>query len=323
MSRHLCSKELYTAFLQASSIRYSSTALSDVSPIDISHDSISNWIKSKNFQPKEIWHEVKNYIKDKNKGVLIVDDTILDKHRSKKIELVRYQYSGNAHDIIPGIGMTNLLWHSDEQNLNLPVDFRIYAPQEDGKTKNDHFKEMLKLAKQRGLSPEAVIADCWYSSLTNLKMIKDMGWFWIMGLKKNRKVNRNQELKNLEIPDEGLKVYLRGYGWILVFRFTRKNGRIEYIGTNIENITKTNIKLFTKMRWNIEIYHRELKQTCGIERCQARTSRAQRNHILLCVKAWINHFKRCWGKNVSFYQIKWDVIKPAISLNLQYLLPTI
>ncbi|WP_155066466.1 hypothetical protein [Piscirickettsia salmonis] len=27
------------------------------------------------------------------------------------------------------------------------------------------------------------------------------------------------------------------------------------------------------------LYHRELKQTCGIERCQARTGRAQRNHI--------------------------------------------
>ena len=131
------------------SIRYSSTALVDVSPVDISHDSISNWIKSKNFKPKEVWHEVKNYILDKNKGVLIVDDTVLDKHKSKKIELVRYQYSGNAHDIIPGIVMTNLIWHSDEENINLPIDFRIYAPQKDGKTKNDHFKEIIKLAKQK------------------------------------------------------------------------------------------------------------------------------------------------------------------------------
>ncbi|MCZ6919807.1 MAG: transposase [Rickettsia endosymbiont of Ixodes persulcatus] len=36
-------------------------------------------------------------------------------------------------------------------------------------------------------------------------------------------------------------------------------------------------------RWSIEFYHRELKQTCGIERCQARTGRAQRNHICLAV----------------------------------------
>lgn len=34
------------------------------------------------------------------------------------------------------------------------------------------------------------------------------------------------------------------------------------------------------MRWLVEVYHREVKQTCGIERCQARTGRAQRNHIL-------------------------------------------
>nr|WP_222703435.1 transposase [Candidatus Arsenophonus triatominarum] len=32
-------------------------------------------------------------------------------------------------------------------------------------------------------------------------------------------------------------------------------------------------------RWSVEVYHREVKQNCGIERCQARTSRAQRKII--------------------------------------------
>jgi hypothetical protein len=29
-------------------------------------------------------------------------------------------------------------------------------------------------------------------------------------------------------------------------------------------------KLITDARWPVEIYHREIKQICGIERCQAR-----------------------------------------------------
>ena len=30
-----------------------------------------------------------------------------------------------------------------------------------------------------------------------------------------------------EIPEEGLKVHLRGYGWVKVFKFVAKNGRID------------------------------------------------------------------------------------------------
>ena len=209
-------KELYTAFLQASSVRYSSNALSDVSPCEISHDVLSKWLKKTQLKPSEVWQEAKNYINIKEKNILLIDDSVIDKSRSKKIEPVRYLYSGNTHSVIPGIGMTNLVWHGLETNTTIPVDFRVYAPDEDGKTKNDHFREMLKLSISRGIKPEVVVGDTWYSSLNNLKMIRDMNLNWVMGLKKNRKVNRNVELQDLDIPATGLKVHLRGYGWITV-----------------------------------------------------------------------------------------------------------
>lgn len=315
----LSKKDLYISFLQASSIRYSCNALSEVSPVESSHDVYSKWLKSKSFRPSEIWDEAKKHINDNQSSVLIADDTIIDKRHSKKIEPVRYLYSGNAHDIIPGIAMTNLVWHGLESNTTIPVDFRMYAPQEDGKTKNDHFREMVKIAIERGLKPEAVLADTWYSSLGNLKMLRSLGLNWIMGLKRNRKVNRNVELQNLEIPDEGLKIHLRGYGWITVYRFVAKNGRTDYIGTNIESPTREQIQDYVKKRWNIETYHRELKQTCGLERCQARTSRAQRNHILLSVKAWMKYFTRRCLDGLSYYEQKWEIIKPAISTRIKIL----
>ena len=37
----------------------------------------------------------------------------------------------------------------------------------------------------------------------------------------------------------------------------------------------------------IEEYHRGIKQCCGVERCQARTERSQRNHIVLAVRAFV------------------------------------
>ena len=197
------------------------------------------------------------------------------------------------------------------------MDYRIYQPPEDGKTKNDHFREMLSLANKRGVHPEAVIADSWYSSLNNVKLIRDLGWVWVMGLRKNRVVNKGENLGELTIPDEGLKVHLRGYGFITVFRFVTKEGRTDYIGTNLENPTEEKIENFVKRRWNIEVYHRELKQTCGLEHCWSRTRRAQRNHIGFSILTWIQKAKIRSINNLSFYQQEWDIIKDVIAQNLR------
>lgn len=256
-------------------------------------------------------------VRFEEKSLLIMDDTILDKHRSDKIDLVHYQYSGNVHDVIAGIGLVNLLWHGLESEESIPIDYRVYDKDTDGKTKNDHFREMLKLAKTRGINPEAVVADAWYSSLDNLKAVKDLGWVWVMGLKKNRVVNRGETLEKLKIPEEGLKIHLRGYGWITVFRFVAKNGRTDYIGTNKEHPALEDIKSIIKARWTIEVYHRELKQTCGVERCQSRTGRAQRNHIFLAISAWIEKHKRRGLERITFYRQHWEVIKDSISLQMR------
>lgn len=279
----------------------------------LSHDSANRWLNSRSFRPSGIWELSKPLIKFKEPCLLVGDDTVLDKHRSKEIDLVKYQYSGNAHDVIAGIGLVNLVWHGLESKEFIPVDYRVYDKDTDGKTKNDHFRDMLKLAQDRGLTPDAVVMDAWYSSMDNLKAIRSMGWIWVMGLKKNRKVNRGETLEKLHIPDEGLRVHLRGYGWMTVFRFVAKNGRTDYIGTNMENPSRDRIDAIIKARWKIEVYHRELKQTCGLERCQSRTGRAQRNHIFLSISAWIQKFKRRTVEGISFYQQKWDVIKNDIS----------
>ena len=198
------------------------------------------------------------------------------------------------------------------------MDVRIYEPKEDGKTKNDHFREMLQLAKERQVKPEAVIADSWYSSLDNLKCIRDFGWHFVMGLRKNRVVNKNQKLCDMNIPDEGLRIHLRGYGWITVFRFVSTDRRTDYVGTNVENPTRDQILALVKKRWEIEVFHRELKQTCGLEHCQARTSRAQRNHIVLSVLTWIKQAALRKQFNISFYQQQWNTIKDAIAAQMKF-----
>lgn len=62
ISRSLCSKDLYCAFLKATSQRYSALSLSQVAPFELSHDSISRWLEKAKCQPKDIWNEAKEKI---------------------------------------------------------------------------------------------------------------------------------------------------------------------------------------------------------------------------------------------------------------------
>lgn len=150
--------------------------------------------------------------------------------------------------------MVNMLWHGVKSEVSIPIDYRIYDKDTDGKTKNGHFRDMLSQARNRGITPSFVVVDTWYSSLDNLKCIRSFNWDWVAGIRKNRKINRNETLENLEIPDEGLKCHLRGYSWITVFQFVRNERRTDYIATNLDNPTRDKIERVMKMRWNIEVY---------------------------------------------------------------------
>ena len=89
------------------------------------------------------------------------------------------------------------------------------------------------------------------------------------------------------------------------------------MGTNMENPTREKVERLVKIRWSIEVYHRELKQTCGLERCQSRMGRSQRNHIGLAVLSWIRKAKRRSASHISMYQQHWDTIKHTIAQNLK------
>ena len=145
MRHHLCTKDLYKSYLLATSLRYSGLALSEVSPTPISHDAVSRWLKSKNLSPSLVWKESSKLIDKRLPCLLVADDTVCSKTRSKEIESVHYQYSGNTHKVIAGIGIVNMLWYDKINNVSVPVDYRVYDKDIDGKTKNVQFREMVYL----------------------------------------------------------------------------------------------------------------------------------------------------------------------------------
>jgi len=119
------------------------------------------------------------------------------------------------------------------------------------------------------------------------------------------------QLGKLDIPDEGVKVHLKGYGWAKVFRFVGKNGRTDYIGTSRLGLSKEQIKTYFGKRWSIEVMHRELKQTCGFGRCQAISGRAGRNHIGLSFVALVRkHLRRRHDYPTTYGGIGWLLSLP-------------
>jgi len=283
--------------------------------MSLSHDSISRWLANEKVQPKDLWEVAVKEVENRP-GILAFDDVVINKSRNHKMELVNWQYSGTEHGIVKGIGVVNALWQTSKDEYT-PIDYRVWNPPEDGKTKNDHFRDMLSSAKNRGLEPEMVVADSWYSSLDNLKSVRSHGWDWVMGLKSNRLVGKPHiQICQLDMPDEGLKVHLKGYGWIKIFRFVGKNGRTDYIGTSRLDLTREQVKSYFERRWSIEVMHRELKQTCGFSPCQANSGRAGRNHIGLSFIALVRKHRRRTIDLSSPYQQDWDVVKTAIQLAL-------
>jgi hypothetical protein len=97
-----------------------------------------------------LWTEV-NRLYSRKEVSLIADDTLLDKPYAKKMDLVYHQWSGKQHRIVNGINVCTLLWTNG--SAMIPVNFRIYDIKSDGKTKNDHFQDMLAEPRNGVSSP--------------------------------------------------------------------------------------------------------------------------------------------------------------------------
>lgn len=320
MNKPKCSEYLYVQFLVSAQNNFTCTELSKNSPDkDMAHDAATRMLNREKLTPNILWKNVKHCV-DLNNGYLILDDTVLDKIHSRKAGLVKWQYSTVHHKVIKGIGLENLIWANDSDH-HIPVDFRVYDKDTDGKTKNSHFRDMLNLAKHRGFVPKYVLFDSWYACLDNLKLIDRFNWRWITQLRKNRIVStephKPQHLEEIHIPEQGLKVHLRGYGFIKVFKKVSKNRGFEYYATNDLNLTSSDVERIYSKRWKIEEYHRGLKQQCGIAKCQARKARAQRNHIWCSIHAFLVLEMHRIKTGISWNEAKLSIARDAIQ---QYLL---
>ncbi|QKG53224.1 transposase [Hymenobacter sp. BRD67] len=317
MNKPKVAAEEYIQFLVASPAAVSGTEAARVhaGPL-VAHDAYTRLLHRLEPDAAALWQEAQGLVTPAT-GVLVLDDTTLDKPYAHHMGLVTRHWSGKHHAVVQGINLLTLLW-SDGQAL-VPVDYRLYDKATDELTKNDHFQLLLHAARQRGIAPRCVLFDSWYASLANLKQVRALGWSWLTRLKRNRRVNPDGQglrpLHDCALAAGGQRVWLQGYGFVRVFRFAAPDGGTEdaeYWASSDPDLPEEQRAPLAALAWGIEHYHRGLKQCCGVEKAQVRAARAQRNHIGCALRAFLRLEAQRLRTGRSWYEAKKQLLREAI-----------
>ena len=308
----------YCQFILSTQTNYTQTYMADHHQY-FSHDSINRYLLDDRVSPSTAWAAIKNAINYSQNACLIFDDSVLDRRHSFKIEMVKLQYSGNEHGLVKGIGVVNCLYVNLDTGEYWIIDWRIYNPDADGKTKLDHAREMFDNAiAHKNLPFHTVLMDSWYATKESMLHIDRAGKIFYCPLKCNRKVddsggkNKYKAVSDLEWSDDdsghGKLVKVHGFPGdkkLKLFRVVVDKNRTEWVVTNdlSQNSTDDTHRLCA-VRWKIEQYHREVKQTLGIEKCQCRSARAQKNHIGCAILVWHHLTKLARKMNTNIYALK-------------------
>ena len=311
----------YCQYLLSSQVNYTLTNLAEHLK-RFSHDTINRYLKGQKLSPRLLFEQVKPLIEPDPEAYLIFDDTVLDKSFGPHIEVARQQWSGNEKRVIQGIGVVSCVYVNPETERFWVVDYRIFDPDTDGKSKLDHVEEMLRSAEHREIPFEKVLMDTWYATKELMLLIDGMQKTFYCPLRSNRRVDDSggerpyQRVEELSWSDgelkQGKRIKIKGFPKdykVELFRVVVSSRRTEWIVTNdLSRGSTQDTQEVRAVRWRIEEFHREAKQLTGIESCQCRVGRIQRNHIACALLVWSRLKNLAYQSGQTIYRIKHDLL---------------
>ena len=324
----MITKQQYVEYLICTIGNYTGSNLAEHLD-DVSHDVITDYLSNERHTARGLWELVAGLIEDEPEAFMLVDDSVQDKRYSRFIELVKLQYSGAEHGLVRGIGVVNLVHSAGVKQDFYPIDYRVYAPDQDGKTKNDHFADMvINAVFAKKIKAKRILFDSWYASAANLKLVHRLDLVFFTTLKSNRMVSLSKEggwihLGEIEWTTErlqnGVLVKLKEVPFkVQLFKVVATDGDIDWVITNSpdETLTTQVAQDTNDVRWQIEELHRGLKQLTGTEKCQCRKGRSQRNHLACCYHAWLSLKVKAKLLRKTLYQTKDDLLSDYLRAEL-------
>lgn len=321
----------YCQYLLVAQTNYTLTNYADHHNF-FSHDALNRYLRRDKLTARLVWENVRDQVALSPSGYIVFDDTILDKNTSHKIDLVRRQYSGNAHGIIKGIGVVNCVYVHPETEQFWIIDYRVFDPDGDGKTKLDHVREMLiSLIADKQISVRTVLMDTWYATKSLMLFIESQNKIYVCPIKSNRLVDDScatrpyRYVSDLDWSqddlDAGKLIKMNTFPKhhkVKLFRVVVSPHRTDFVVTNdIAQQSLQDIQKVCALRWKIEQFHQEIKQTTGIEACQCRSARIQRNHIACAVLVWIRMTNIARKIQQTIYRVKQGLLDDYLCQQLK------
>jgi DDE superfamily endonuclease len=300
--------DLYSDYLISAFGQTTATGLAALLNGEISHDSVQRFLAGERQTSVHLWRVVKPHVRkiESREGVVIVDDSIAEKPYTDENDIICWHYDHSQQRTVKGINFVSCLYHN--AGVSLPVGFELIAKTEhytdpkDGKekrrspkTKNEYYREMTHQAVRNQIQFKYVLNDVWFSAADNMNFVKNsLRKDFIMPLKANRKVSMSLSAKQtgtyqrvdtlvLE-PMLPVTVYLESVPFALLLIkqvFTNEDGSTGtlYLVTSDTTLTAEDISTIYQKRWNVEPYHKSLKQNASLEKSPTQTVTTQANHF--------------------------------------------
>jgi DDE superfamily endonuclease len=323
--------DIYSDYLIAQNHYATAIGLSDLLEGQISHDKITRFLNRKTASSKELWEYIKPEIRKIEQdvgGVLILDDTIEEKTYTDENEIICWHFSHAKGRYVKGINiLSSLIRYGD---IALPIAYEVISKdlyfydaktkkekRKSSKTKNQHFRSLIKQAILNQVLFDYVLADNWFGAKDNMEFIHyELKKFFIFGIKANRliafseeerKKGQYQNLNQLSFKDGEKKVvWLKDLAFpvaLITKTFKNEGGStgILHIVTNDLDSDADRIYEVYQKRWRIEDYHKSIKQNASLEKSPTKVVSSQKNHIfasiiafckleLLRTKTFLSHF---------------------------------
>jgi hypothetical protein len=322
--------DLYSDYLLASFGATTATGLSELLDGEVSHDQVTRYLASTKKTASDLWRTVKAFVRQVQSpaAVLIIDDSIEEKPYTEENDMVCWHYDHSKDRMLKGINFLTALYRS--QQVNVPVGFHLVAKTEkylDPKTqkekrrspvtKNALCQALIKQAVTNKIPFRFVLFDVWFASAETMKFIKtEQKRDFICPLKANRKValsradqqrGRYVRVDTLDLEAQTTReIYLEGVDFPLVLVkqvFTNEDGStgLRYLVSSDTTLSYATLTTTYHERWEVECYHKSLKQNASLAKSPTQTVTTQTHHFFaaLCaflklerlkMKTKLNHF---------------------------------
>jgi hypothetical protein len=325
--------DLYSDYLLASFGATTATGLSQLLEGEVSHDQVTRYLAGTKKTATDLWRTVKPFVREVQSaaGVLIIDDSIEEKPYTDENDIVCWHYDHSKDRMLKGINFLTALYSS--QGVSLPVGFHLVAKTQkyvDPKTqkekrrspvsKNAVCQELIKQAVTNLLPFRFVLFDVWFASAETMVFIKqEQKRDFICPLKTNRKValsktdkqqGRYVRVDTLELEAQATReIYLEGVDFPLVLVkqvFTNEDGSvgIRYLVSSDTTLSFEDLTTTYHERWQVECYHKSLKQNVSLAKSPTQTVTTQTNHFFAALCGFIKLERLKMGTKLNHFALK-------------------